>query len=86
MKKLLLLLVPAVVLSTFVLLNNTTSALYLLNWGEYIDSSLLVDFEQKYNVSVVMEEVGSSEDMYQKIKIGTTSFEDRKSTRLNSSH
>lgn len=75
MKKLLLLLVPAVVLSTFVLLNNTTSALYLLNWGEYIDSSLLVDFEQKYNVSVVMEEVGSSEDMYQKIKMGTTSFD-----------
>jgi spermidine/putrescine transport system substrate-binding protein len=75
MKKLLFLLVPAIILSCVVLINGTNSALYLLNWGEYIDPSLITLFEEQYNTKVIMEEVGSSEDMYQKIKSGITSYD-----------
>ncbi|MFA6755579.1 MAG: extracellular solute-binding protein [Bacilli bacterium] len=75
MKKLLFLLVPAILLSLVVLVNNNPTALYLLNWGEYIDTDLISQFEDKYNATVIMEEVGSSEDMYQKIKMGITSYD-----------
>lgn len=75
MKKLIFLLVPAIALSTFVLVNSSSSCLYLLNWGEYIDPELLTQFEDEYNTNVVMEEVGSSEDMYQKIKSSITPYD-----------
>ncbi|MFA6624510.1 MAG: extracellular solute-binding protein [Bacilli bacterium] len=75
MKRLILLLIPAIILSCIVLLTGSTSSLYLLNWGEYIDPSLLAKFEDEYNTTVVMEEVGSSEDMYQKIKSNITPYD-----------
>lgn len=75
MKKLIWLLIPAILLSCIVLMSGNTSALYLLNWGEYIDTDLISMFEDKYNTTVVMEEVGSSEDMYQKIKSNITAYD-----------
>lgn len=75
MKKLLFLLIPAILLSCVVLISGTNNALYLLNWGEYIDPSLISNFEEQFNTKVIMEEVGSSEDMYQKIKSGITSYD-----------
>ncbi len=56
-------------------LNTPSSVLYLLNWGEYIDSSLVKDFEKKFNCQVIEETVTSSETMYQKIAGGTTSYD-----------
>lgn len=56
-------------------LNTPSSVLYLLNWGEYIDSSLVKDFEKKFNCQVIEETVTSSETMYQKIASGTTSYD-----------
>ncbi len=56
-------------------LNTPSSVLYLLNWGEYIDSSLVKGFEKKFNCQVIEETVTSSETMYQKIAGGTTSYD-----------
>ena len=56
-------------------LNTPSSVLYLLNWGEYIDSSLVKGFEKKFNCQVIEETVTSSETMYQKIASGTTSYD-----------
>lgn len=69
-------------------LNTPNRILYFLNWGEYIDSSLVRAFEAKYNCQVIEEDVTSSEAMYQKIAGGTTSYDvaipgDYVVTRLN---
>lgn len=52
-----------------------STILYLLNWGEYIDHSLITKFEQQYHCQVVEETVTSSEAMYQKITSGTTTYD-----------
>lgn len=58
-----------------VVLNTPNRILYLLNWGEYIDSSLIQEFESKFSCQIVEEDVTSSEAMYQKIAGGTTSYD-----------
>lgn len=64
------------VLSLIVLNTGSSSnSLYLLNWGEYIDSELLTKFEKEYNVTIVEETVTSSETMYQKITSKTTPYD-----------
>lgn len=80
MKKMLITSVSFVVAFTIfaiIALNNgtTTDTLYLLNWGEYIDESLLEDFEKENDCQVVLETVTSSETMYQKITAGTTAYD-----------
>ncbi len=56
-------------------LATPSTILYLLNWGEYIDSTLVEKFEKKYNCQVIEENVTSSEAMYQKITSKTTSYD-----------
>ena len=60
-----------------IILNNggKADALYLLNWGEYIDEELLIKFEEETGVPVIEETVTSSETMYQKITAGTTAYD-----------
>ncbi len=60
-----------------IMLNNggSENALYLLNWGEYIDEELLKKFEEETGVPVIEETVTSSETMYQKITAGTTAYD-----------
>lgn len=43
------------------------NTLYLLNWDEYIDEELIVEFEKKYNCSVVLDIAQSNETMFSKI-------------------
>lgn len=75
MKKLIIL-VSALVL-TFALsaCGGSTEKLYVLNWGDYMDSDLREQFEDEFNVKVVYEEVGSNEEMEVKIKSGTTKYD-----------
>ncbi len=77
MKKLFLGLFALILFTTFyiVVTNDSNEKLYLLNWGEYIDEDLVKQFEKENNVSVVMEEVGSSEAMYAKVSSGTTRYD-----------
>ncbi len=49
--------------------------LFILNWGEYMDDSLVEKFEKEYNVEVVYEVVDSNEAMYSKIVSGTTNYD-----------
>ena len=49
--------------------------LLFLNWGEYIDESLLVEFENKYNCNVLMDLGESNEIFYSKLKAGTTVYD-----------
>ncbi len=37
--------------------------LYVLNWGDYMDESLILDFESLYHVEIVYRESASNEDM-----------------------
>ncbi len=77
MKKIFLIALFYIVFTTLslIVIQDNRQHFYLLNWGEYMDPSLLEEFETLHNVKVVMDEVGSSEDMYQKISSGTTKYD-----------
>lgn len=49
--------------------------LLFLNWGEYIDESLITAFEEKYNCEVVMDLGDSNEIFYSKVRGGTTVYD-----------
>lgn len=49
--------------------------LLFLNWGEYIDETLITEFENKYNVDVIMDFSDSNEVFYSKVKSGTTIYD-----------
>ena len=42
--------------------------LYVLNVGDYIDQTLIDDFEEEYDCKVIYTEVNSNEEIYQKLK------------------
>ena len=46
--------------------------LLFLNWGEYIDESMVEEFEKEYNCEVVMDLGDSNEIFYSKVRGGTT--------------
>ena len=56
-------------------LSTPNTVLYLLNWGEYIDDSLVHQFEEEKHCQVIVETVTSSEAMYQKIISSTTPYD-----------
>ncbi|MDS1030157.1 spermidine/putrescine ABC transporter substrate-binding protein [Bacillota bacterium LX-D] len=49
--------------------------LNVYNWGDYIDESILKDFEQKYNIKVNYDTFSTNEDMYIKIKSGSNNYD-----------
>lgn len=49
--------------------------LLFLNWGEYIDESLIEAFEKKYNCTVSMDLGESNEIFYSKVRGGTTVYD-----------
>ena len=49
--------------------------LLFLNWGEYIDETLLDAFEEKYNCNVLMDLGESNEIFYSKVFAGTTVYD-----------
>ena len=51
------------------------NVLLFLNWGEYIDESLLTDFENLYNCEVQMDLGESNEIFYSKVSAGTTVYD-----------
>lgn len=57
------------------ILMTPNNILYFLNWGEYIDHSLIEKFQQEYHCQVIEETVTSSEAMYQKITSNTTEYD-----------
>lgn len=51
------------------------NVLLFLNWGEYVDETMLEEFERLYNCDVVMELGESNEIFYSKVSSGTTCFD-----------
>jgi spermidine/putrescine transport system substrate-binding protein len=49
--------------------------LNVYNWGDYIDESVLHDFEKKYNIRVNYDTFATNEDMYVKIKAGGSTYD-----------
>ncbi|MBN2658449.1 MAG: ABC transporter substrate-binding protein [Spirochaetales bacterium] len=49
--------------------------LNVYNWGDYIDESVIGDFEKEFNVKVNYELFASNEEMYVKIKQGGGSYD-----------
>ena len=49
--------------------------LLFLNWGEYVDESILEAFEDKYNCNVSMDLGESNEIFYSKVLAGTTVYD-----------
>ena len=47
----------------------------IYNWGDYIDESVLKEFEEKYKVRVNYDTFTTNEDMYVKIKAGGSSYD-----------
>ena len=50
--------------------SGDTETLKVFNWGEYIDESVLTEFEQEFNARVVYETFDSNESMYTKLQAG----------------
>ncbi len=49
--------------------------LNVYNWGDYIDESVLKDFEKKYDIKVNYDTFTTNEDMYVKIKAGGSHYD-----------
>jgi len=45
-------------------------SLHVYNWGDYIDPSIVKDFEKEFNCKVKMDFFDSNESMYAKVKAG----------------
>ena len=51
------------------------NVLLFLNWGEYVDETMLEEFEKAYNCEVVMDLGESNELFYSKVSAGTTCYD-----------
>ena len=49
--------------------------LHVYNWGDYIDESILEEFEKEMGIKVVYDTFATNEDMYVKIKSGGSSYD-----------
>ena len=74
--KLVLMLLSLVIVS-FVLsgCNKDKQMLYVYNWGDYVDESILEDFEKETGIKLVYDTFATNEDMYVKIKSGGSSYD-----------
>lgn len=54
---------------------SSKSVLNVYNWGDYIDDSILKDFEKQYKVKVNYDTFTTNEDMYIKLKAGGSSYD-----------
>lgn len=52
-----------------------TKVLNVYNWGDYIDESVIKDFEKEYGIKVNYETYDTNESMYTKIKSGGSNYD-----------
>lgn len=70
----------AIVLVTLLMVPSLTACddrpvLKVFNWGEYIDESVIEDFENEYGVRVVYDTFATNEEMYAKLKADPGSYD-----------
>ena len=49
--------------------------LYVLNWGDYMDTDLIAAFEEEYGVDVIYRPVGSNEEMATLLQAGSSVYD-----------
>lgn len=49
--------------------------LYVYNWGDYIDETILEEFEKETGIRIIYDTFATNEDMYVKIKSGGSSYD-----------
>ncbi len=49
--------------------------LYIYNWGNYIDQSLVEKFSEESGIEIIYEEYATNEDMYVKLKNGGSQYD-----------
>ena len=49
--------------------------LNVYNWGDYIDTDVLDQFEEEYGIEVVYDTYATNEDLYVKLKQGGSSYD-----------
>ncbi|MBM7583339.1 spermidine/putrescine transport system substrate-binding protein [Caldicoprobacter guelmensis] len=49
--------------------------LKVYNWGDYIDETVIDEFEKKYNIDVIYDTFATNEEMYVKIKGGGADYD-----------
>lgn len=54
---------------------GTSSTIMVFNWVDYIDESVLEDFEEEYGIKVNYDYFTTNEEMYVKLKAGGTSYD-----------
>lgn len=55
--------------------NSAKAELNVYNWGDYIDESVLKDFEKEYKIKVNYDTFTTNEDMYVKLKAGGSNYD-----------
>jgi spermidine/putrescine transport system substrate-binding protein len=53
----------------------TKQKLYIYNWTYYIPDSVVKEFEQRFNVSIIYDMYASNEEMFAKLKAGGTGYD-----------
>lgn len=54
---------------------SSKSTLNVYNWGDYIDETVLKDFEKQYKIKVNYDTFTTNEDMYVKLKAGGSNYD-----------
>ncbi len=54
---------------------SSKSVLNVYNWGDYIDETVLKEFEKQYKIKVNYDTFTTNEDMYIKLKAGGSSYD-----------
>ncbi|HHY81718.1 MAG TPA: ABC transporter substrate-binding protein [Clostridiales bacterium] len=54
---------------------NTTAAITVYNWGDYIDPTVIDDFEKEYGINVTYETFATNEEMYVKLSSGGSNYD-----------
>lgn len=55
--------------------SSSKETLTVYNWADYIDESVLREFEKEFDVRVVYDQFATNEDMYVKLKSGGSSYD-----------
>lgn len=76
LKKFALLLFVVMLMSSFMVgCGEKAPELKVFNWGDYIDPSVLDEFEKETGIKVIYETFATNEEMYVKIKQGGSSYD-----------
>ncbi|MBX0326737.1 spermidine/putrescine ABC transporter substrate-binding protein [Oscillochloris sp. ZM17-4] len=55
--------------------SKLSKELFFYNWSDYIDPSILADFEQEYGVKVTLDTYDANEDMIAKVRAGNSGYD-----------